>query len=44
MKQMFYGCRNYNQNLDNWKLDNIKNYKMMFDESPLENNTPKWYW
>jgi len=32
MKNMFYGCKEFNQDLDNWNLNSLKQCTKMFYE------------
>ena len=34
---------NFNGDISNWDVSSVKNMWGMFDDSPLENNPPKWY-
>ena len=33
----------FNGDISNWDVSSVKNMWRMFDDSPLENNPPKWY-
>ena len=39
---MFYNSE-FNQDISNWNTSNVTNMYGMFDNSPLQNNTPSWY-
>lgn len=47
-KNMFYDCKNFEQNLDSWKLSEarlknaMENKHNIFHGTKLENNPPKW--
>ena len=43
MRGMFYSCTHFNSDLNNWNVSNVTNMVHMFNNSPLENNPPKWY-
>ena len=37
-------CRsNFNGDISEWNVSNVKTMNYMFYKSPLEKNTPKWY-
>ena len=33
----------FNVDISNWNVSNVKNMSYMFYKSPLEKNPPKWY-
>ena len=39
---MFYGS-NFNGDISQWDVSNVKDMKGMFYDSPLEGNEPDWY-
>ena len=39
---MFFDCINFDCNLSNWNVNNVKNMERMFYNCNLK-NTPKWY-
>ena len=44
MFNMFFYCKNFDQNLDKWNPKSLKGYKgTMFIGCPLQYNPPKWY-
>ena len=40
---MMFSNSNFNGDISNWDVSNVKDMSYMFDESPLEKNPPKWY-
>ena len=42
MANMLRGSK-FNGNIDKWGVSNIKDMMCLVFESPLRNNTPKWY-
>ena len=42
MSEMFYRSK-FIGDISNWDVSSVKNMWGMFDDSPLENNPPKWY-
>ena len=42
MADLFFGSK-FNGDISDWDVLNCRKMKFMFDNSPLENNTPKWY-
>ncbi len=43
MAHMFENTTAFNQNLDSWDVSKVKEFDKMFEGSPLQNNSPKWY-
>ena len=39
---MFYNSK-FDGDISNWNVSNVKDMTNMFNGSPLQNNTPKWY-
>ena len=39
---MFYNSE-FNGDISNWNVSNVKHMYHIFDNSPLEKNPPKWY-
>ena len=44
MSWIFYRCYNFNSDLSKWDVSNVKDMYGMFDNTPLEKNSPQWYW
>ena len=40
---MFYGCKKFNSDLNNWDVSNVENMENIFEKCLLEKNPPKWY-
>ena len=43
MGGMFMLTLSFNQPLNNWNVSNLEFMHFMFNDSPLENNSPNWY-
>ena len=44
MRYMFRGCKNFKgKGLDKWQPINCTDFYGMFEDTPIENNPPKWY-
>ena len=43
MESMFDHAYRFNGDLSQWDVSNVTNMAHMFNQSPLENNPPKWY-
>ena len=39
---MFYSSQ-FNGDISDWDVSNVKNMRLMFYNSPLEKNPPTWY-
>ena len=42
MVELFYNYE-FNGDISNWNVSNVKDMRMMLDKSPLKQNPPKWY-
>ena len=42
MSDLFYKSK-FNGDISNWNVSNVIDMHGMFNNSPLENNPPKWY-
>ena len=42
MVELFYNYE-FNGDISNWNVSNVKTMNYMFYKSPLEKNPPKWY-
>jgi surface protein len=43
MQDMFSGCKNFNSDLNNWNISNVKLMDDMFKNSKLARKKPSWY-
>jgi surface protein len=43
MNSMFDLCKNFNQDLNNWDISNVKYMNSMFDLCENLKNKPAWY-
>ena len=39
---MFYGCKNFNQNIFNWDVSNVTDMNRMFQDSKFIGNISNW--
>ncbi len=43
MNYMFYNCKSFNSDISKWNVSKVRRWNAFSDNSPLQNNPPKWY-